>query len=104
MVPPDPSTTNHTMGGRDTGQETEVGLMTSRTTTRTKGGTGNMNVYKELEHVEVLRERIKENQNQLLDIYDPENVVMRKLLVEMNDLLIEVDQVDKELADLMEQL
>jgi|LakMenE01Jun11ns_1017448.scaffolds.fasta_scaffold6260027_1 hypothetical protein len=63
-----------------------------------------MNVYKELEHVEVLRERIKENQNQVLDIYDPENVVMRKLLVEMNDLLIEVDQVDKELADLMEQL
>jgi cell shape-determining protein MreC len=29
---------------------------------------------------------------------------MRKLLVEMNDLLVEVDQIDKELADLTKQL
>jgi hypothetical protein len=63
-----------------------------------------MNIYKELEHIEILRERIKENQNQVLDVYDPQNDMMRKLLVEMNDLLVEVDQVDKELAELMKQL
>ena len=63
-----------------------------------------MNIYKELEHVEVLRERIKENQNQVLDIYDPENVVMHKLLVEMNDLLIEADEVENEMQELMKQL
>jgi hypothetical protein len=51
-----------------------------------------------------LRERIKENQNQVLDVYDPQNDMMRKLLVEMNDLLVEVDQVDKELAELMKKL
>jgi hypothetical protein len=64
----------------------------------------NMNIYKELEHIEILRERIKENQNQVLDAYDPQNDMMRKLLVEMNDLLVEVDQVDKELAELMKKL
>ncbi len=64
----------------------------------------NMNIYNELEHIEILRERIKENQNQVLDVYDPQNDMMRKLLVEMNDLLVEVDQVDKELAELMKQL
>jgi hypothetical protein len=63
-----------------------------------------MNIYKELEHIEILRERIKENQNQVLDVYDPQNDMMRKLLVEMNDLLVEVDQVDKELAELMKKL
>jgi hypothetical protein len=63
-----------------------------------------MNIYNELEHIEILRERIKENQNQVLDVYDPQNDMMRKLLVEMNDLLVEVDQVDKELAELMKQL
>jgi hypothetical protein len=95
---------NPTGVGRGTGVATGVVLMTSKTITRTKGGTGNMNIYKELEHIEILRERIKENQNQVLDVYDPQNDMMRKLLVEMNDLLVEVDQVDKELAELMKQL
>ena len=63
-----------------------------------------MNIYKELEEIEVLRQRVKQNQDQVLDVYDPQNDMMRKLLVEMNDLLVEVDQVDKELAELMKQL
>jgi hypothetical protein len=63
-----------------------------------------MNIYNELEEIEVLRQRVKQNQDQVLDVYDPQNDMMRKLLVEMNDLLVEVDQVDKELAELMKQL
>ena len=63
-----------------------------------------MNIYKELEEIEVLRQRVKQNQDQVLDVYDPQNDMMRKLLVEMNDLLVEVDQVDKELAELMKKL
>jgi hypothetical protein len=63
-----------------------------------------MNIYKELEEIEVLRQRVKQNQNQVLDIYEPKNETMSKLLKEMNSLLEEVDQVDKELAELMKKL
>ena len=40
----------------------------------------------------------------LLDIYEPKKETMSKLLKEMNSLLEEVDQVDKELAELMKKL
>ncbi len=63
-----------------------------------------MNVYKELEEIEVLRQRVKQNQDQVLDIYEPKNETMTKLLKEMNSLLEEVDQVEKEMQDLMKQL
>ena len=63
-----------------------------------------MNLYKELEEIEVLRQRVKENQDQVLDIYDPQNDKMQKLLVEMNSLLEEVDQVENEMQELMKQL
>lgn len=63
-----------------------------------------MNIYNELEEIDVLRDRIKENQNQVLDIYDPRNDMMDKLLKEMNDLLVEVDQVEKEMEELGKQL
>ena len=42
----------------------------------------------------MLRDRIRANQDQVLDIYDPENDKMAKLLVEMSDLLVEVEQVE----------
>jgi hypothetical protein len=64
----------------------------------------NMNIYKELEEIEVLRQRVKQNQDQVLDVYDPQNDMMRKLLIEMNDLLVEVDQVENEIEQLMKQL
>ena len=63
-----------------------------------------MNVYKELEEIEVLRQRVKQNQDQVLDIYDPQNDKMQKLLVEMNSLLEEVDQVENEMEQLMKKL
>jgi hypothetical protein len=63
-----------------------------------------MNIYKELEEIDVLRQRIKQNQDQILDVYDNENILMRKLLVEMNDLLIEADEVEKEMEQLMQRL
>jgi precorrin-3B methylase len=63
-----------------------------------------MNVYKELEEIEVLRQRVKQNQDQVLDIYEPKNETMQKLLKEMNDLLEEVDQVENEMEQLMKQL
>ncbi len=63
-----------------------------------------MNIYKELEEIDVLRQRIKQNQDQILDVYDNENILMRKLLVEMNDLLIEADEVENEMQELMKQL
>jgi hypothetical protein len=84
--------------------DVEMAKMTLQTTTRTKDGTGKMNIYNELEEIEVLRQRIKQNQDQVLDIYEPQNEKMIKLLVEMNDLLIEVDQVEKEMEQLMQQL
>jgi predicted nucleic acid-binding Zn-ribbon protein len=95
---------NPTGGGRATGQETEVGLTTSKTTTRMKDGTGNMNIYRQLEEIEVLRQRVKQNQDQVLDVYDPQNDMMRKLLIEMNSLLEEADQVENEMEQLMKQL
>lgn len=85
-------------------QAVEMAKMTSKTTIRTKGGTGNMNIYKELEEIEVLRQRVKENQDQVLDIYEPKNETMTKLLKEMNSLLEEVDQVESEMEQLMKQL
>lgn len=63
-----------------------------------------MNIYKELEEIEVLRQRVKENQDQVLDIYEPKNETMTKLLKEMNSLLEEVDQVESEMEQLMKQL
>jgi seryl-tRNA synthetase len=63
-----------------------------------------MNIYKELEEIEVLRQRVKENQDQVLDIYEPKNETMSKLLKEMNALLEEVDQVENEMEQLMKQL
>jgi len=63
-----------------------------------------MNLYKELEEIEVLRQRIKQNQDQILDVYDNKNILMRKLLVEMNDLLVEADEVEKEMEQLMQRL
>ena len=65
------------------------------------------NIYNELAEIDMLRDRIKENQNQVLDMYDVEhekNELMQKLLVEMSDLLIEVDQIDQEIQELMKQL
>ncbi len=78
--------------------------MTLQTTTRTKDGTGNMNIYNELAKIEELRQRIKTNQDEILDIYDNKNILMRKLLVEMNDLLVEADEVEKEMEQLMQRL
>ncbi len=79
--------------------------MTLQTTTRTKdGGTGNMNIYKELEEIDVLRQRIKQNQDQILDVYDNKNILMRQLLVEMNDLLVETDEVENEMQELIKQI
>ncbi len=63
-----------------------------------------MNIYNELAKIEELRQRIKTNQDEILDIYDPSNKKMIKLLVEMNDLLVEADQVEKEMEQLMQQL
>jgi hypothetical protein len=63
-----------------------------------------MNIYKELEEIEVLRQKIKQNQDQILDVYDNKNILMRKLLVEMNDLLVEADEVEKEMEQLMQRL
>ena len=63
-----------------------------------------MNIYNELEEIDVLRDRIKENQDQVLDMYDSKNELMQKLLVEMNDLLSEIDEIDNEMQDLMKQL
>ena len=63
-----------------------------------------MNLYKELEEIEVLRQRVKENQDQVLDIYEPKNETMTKLLKEMNALLEEVDQVENEMQELTKQL
>lgn len=63
-----------------------------------------MNIYNELEEIDILRDRIKENQDQVLDMYDSKNEQMLKLLIEMNDLLAEVDQIDNEMQELMKQL
>ena len=63
-----------------------------------------MNIYNELAKIEELRQRIKTNQDEILDIYDPSNKKMIKLLVEMNSLLAEADQVEKEMEQLMQQL
>lgn len=63
-----------------------------------------MNIYKELEEIEVLRQRVKQNQDQVLDIYEPKNETMQKLLKEMNDLLEEVDEVESEMEQLMKKL
>ena len=63
-----------------------------------------MNIYNELAKIEELRQRIKTNQDEILDIYNPSNEKMIKLLVEMNSLLAEADQVEKEMEQLMQQL
>ena len=98
-----PMKKNLTEGGQAF-QAVEMAKMTLLTTTRTKDGTGNMNIYKELEEIEVLRQKIKQNQDQILDVYDNKNILMRKLLVEMNDLLVEADEVEKEMEQLMQRL
>jgi hypothetical protein len=63
-----------------------------------------MNIYKELEEIDVLRQRIKQNQDQILDVYDNKNILMRQLLVEMNDLLVETDEVENEMQELIKQI
>ncbi len=62
-----------------------------------------MNIYNELAKIEELRQRIKTNQDEILDIYDPSNKKMTMLLKEMNSLLAEADQVEKEMEQLMQQ-
>ena len=65
------------------------------------------NIYNELAEIEMLKDRIKANQDQVLDIYDTDHEAidaMNKLLVEMSDLLSEVDQVENEMQELMKQL
>ena len=81
---------------------------TLQTTIKMKQETTKMeddtNIYNELAEIDMLRDRIRANQDQVLDIYDPENDKMAKLLVEMNDLLAEVEQVENEMQELMKQL
>ena len=64
----------------------------------------NNSIYDELAEMDMLKERLKENQNQDLDVYDPDDEKLTALLVEMNDLMIEVEQVESEMQELMKQL
>ena len=64
----------------------------------------NNSIYDELAEMDMLKERLKENQNQVLDVYDPDDEKLTALLVEMNDLMIEVEQVESEMQELMKQL
>ena len=65
------------------------------------------NIYNELAELEVLKDRVKENQNKVLDMYDTDHEAvgtMNELLVQMNDLLAEMDEVEAEMEDLMKKL
>ena len=77
--------------------------MTSRTTTRTKGGTGKMTARDHQFEVGTCLEEIKSFQDRVLDIYDPKDRKKIKLLEELVFLQNELEDLDKQFEKYIEE-
>lgn len=65
-----------------------------------------MEFYKELLQIEELRDRIRSNQDQVLDLYPQSGEYVEKLkelLVEMNSILEEVGDIEQEINKLSKE-
>jgi hypothetical protein len=68
-----------------------------------KDGTGNMNVYEHLADLDETRQRIKGNQDVILDVFDKNNPDHIKILQETICLMNEVERLEKEYQNLLKE-
>ncbi len=59
-----------------------------------------INIFKEIAEAEEAIERVKNSQNQILDMYDPNNVEMNRLLKELVSLQIQYEKLRQDFVDL----
>ena len=62
-----------------------------------------INVFKEISEVEEAIDRVKENQNNILDMYEPGNPSMDSLLKELCDLQQQYEKLHQDFVDLSEE-
>jgi prefoldin subunit 5 len=62
-----------------------------------------INVFKEISEVEEAIDRVKENQNNILDMYEPGNPSMDSLLKELCDLQQQYEKLRQDFVDLSEE-
>lgn len=60
-----------------------------------------MNVFKELEQVGDMQQKVKDHQDNLLDIFDKDNEKLVNLLKELVDIEAELEEIDKEYENLL---
>jgi septal ring factor EnvC (AmiA/AmiB activator) len=58
------------------------------------------NIFKEIAEAEEAIERVKNNQDQILDMYEPNNVEMNKLLKELVSLQLQYEKLRQDFIDL----
>ncbi len=59
-----------------------------------------INIFDEISDVEHSIDRVKENQNRLLDIYDANNKQINNAMKELVDIHEQLEQLEQELVDL----
>jgi hypothetical protein len=64
------------------------------------GGQHMINIFDEISDVEHSIDRVKENQNRLLDIYDANNKQINNAMKELVDIHEQLEQLEQELVDL----
>lgn len=64
------------------------------------GGQHMINIFDEISDVEHCIDRVKENQNRLLDMYDANNQQINNAMKELVDIHEQLEQLEQELVDL----
>jgi predicted nucleic acid-binding Zn-ribbon protein len=62
------------------------------------------NIFKEIAEAEEAIERVKNNQDQILDMYEPNNVEMNKLLKELVSLQLQYEKLRQDFIDLSKEV
>ena len=60
-----------------------------------------MNIFKELEQVGDMQQKVKDHQDNLLDIFDKDNEKLVNLLKELVEIEAELEEIDKEYENLL---
>jgi hypothetical protein len=63
-----------------------------------------MNIYKEMQELDDMKERNKSNMDSVLDVYKMYPAECNVLMKEMLDIERELEDVDKEIQELLQQL
>ena len=59
-----------------------------------------IDIYKELQDIEQYIDRVKESQNHILDMYDPNSLLMKNLLKELSGLQQQYEKLRQDFIDL----